>query len=104
MGKGPRCHTATGGLGMNMGTIKVAVVLSYQAGCGEPAPVVFGRSEEGHDCHYRADKNDECGGAHPVVTDARRRGSPSEPADAALATRWVWATAARSMKATATAR
>jgi hypothetical protein len=36
MGKGPRCHTPSGGLGMLNGTIKGAVVLSFR-------PAITGR-------------------------------------------------------------
>src|SRR5665647_3922141 len=38
MGKGPRCHTPWGGLGMLSGTIKLAVVLSYMRLLGARAP------------------------------------------------------------------
>src|ERR1035437_10888739 len=66
MGKGPRCHTPWGGLGMNMGTITVEVVLSYRSVAGEPsAPAACRRLEDGGDCHDGADNSDEGGGAQP---------------------------------------
>src|ERR1035437_8642298 len=65
MGKGPRCHTPWGGLGMLNGTIKGAVSFRTDGWPGARAPVGRGRLEDGDDCHYRADQSDEGGGAQP---------------------------------------
>src|ERR1019366_2519080 len=105
MGKGPRCHTATGGLGMNMGTITVVVVLSYRSDAGEPrAPAACRRLEDGGDCHDGADNSDQGGGAQPGGHGRSRVHLACRAGGLALATCRVWDTAARSMMATAMAR
>ena len=103
MGKGPRCHTPWGGLGMLSGTIKLAVVLSYVRLLGARAPGA-GDQRALATATTAPTRVMRAAAPNPVVTVARWRVSPTELVDRVLVTCRVWATAARSMTAAATAR
>ena len=87
MGKGPRCHTPWGGLGMLNGTIKVAVVLSCRRFCWESAHLwCTGDHRTVTTATTAPTRAMRAAAPNPAVTDARWRVSPTELVDWVLTT------------------